>query len=83
MNDDPSALWGSVVTTVGATVALLVAFGVELTDQQVQAVLGVFAAVGPLVTALLIRRTAWRPSSVRRAVAEAAARGEFPPDLGL
>lgn len=83
MTDDPSALWGAVVALVGAVVALLVAFGVELTDQQVQAILGLFAAVGPLVTALLIRRTAWRPSSVRRAVAEAAARGEVPTDLGL
>lgn len=83
MTDDPSALWGSIAATVGALLALFVAFGVDLTEDQITAILGLFSAVGPLVTALLIARRAWKPSSVKRAVAEAAGRGEVPPDLEL
>lgn len=78
MTGDPSALWGSIGAAVGATITLLVAFGIDLTPEQTEALLGFVATVGPLVTALLIRRKAWKPSSVRELVELAVARGEVP-----
>lgn len=67
---DPSGLFGSIGTAVGALLALLVAFGVDLTQEQVTSILGVVAAVGPLVTAWAIRRYAWAPQSVENLRAE-------------
>lgn len=40
---------------VGAVIALLVAFGLKLTGEQTAAVLGVFAVLGPIVTAFATR----------------------------
>lgn len=65
---DPSALFGSIVTAIGAILALLVAFGVDLTETQREAILGTAVALGPLVTALLIRRHAYAPATVERRV---------------
>lgn len=63
-HSDPSGLWGSVVAVAAAILAALVAFGVRLTGEQVEALLGILAAVGPIVTALLIRRSAYAPATV-------------------
>lgn len=61
---DPSAQGGTVGALVAAVIALLVAFGVPISSEQTVAVLGAVAVAGPPLTALLIRRRAWRPSSV-------------------
>lgn len=68
---DPSGYYGSFVTLIGALLALLVAFGVDLTDTQTAAILGVATAAGPLVTAWLIRRRAWAPDTHRGALERA------------
>ncbi len=64
MQTDPSGAVGTISAAVGATLALLVAFGIDLTPTQVEAILGVVATVGPIVVAILIRRHAWAPASV-------------------
>lgn len=69
---DPSGLWGTVVTVLGAALALAVAFGADLTETQREAILGTATALGPLVTALLIRRYAWAPATVDRRLVEQA-----------
>ncbi len=63
MQTDPSGVVGTISAAVGATLALLVAFGVDLTPGQIEAILGVVATVGPIVVAILIRRHAWAPAS--------------------
>lgn len=68
---DPSGLFGLAVTFAGSVLALLVAFGVELTEEQIAAILGVGTAGGPLLTAWLIRRKAWAPETHRREVEKA------------
>lgn len=80
-HDDPSALWGAVMTAAGAFVALLVAFGVPLTETQTEALLAFGMALTPLLTALLIRRRAWKPSSVVEAAHEAARYGGLPEEV--
>lgn len=63
MDTDPSGVVGAVGAFVGAVLALLVAFGIDLTETQVEAVLGVVATGGPIAIALWIRRHAWSPAS--------------------
>jgi len=52
---EPAAIIGLVTAAVTSILALLVAFGVELTQEQQIAILGVIAGVGPLIAAFLIR----------------------------
>lgn len=53
---EPAAVIGLVTTAVASVLAVLVAFGIDLTSEQQVAILGVVAGVGPIVAALLIRR---------------------------
>lgn len=56
---EPLAISGAIAagsTLTGAGIALAVAFGAHLTDDQVKALLGFVAAIGPIVTAV----GAWR-----------------------
>ncbi|UFU03423.1 hypothetical protein LQF12_02095 [Ruania suaedae] len=55
MTREPAAIIGAIGTAVGAILALLVAFGIDVTEEQQTAILGVVAAVGPIVVGLLIR----------------------------
>lgn len=64
MHTDPSGLVGTVAAAAGAILTLLVAFGVDLTEAQITAILAVVTTVGPAVVALAIRRHAWAPVSV-------------------
>ncbi|RCK68254.1 hypothetical protein DT076_16525 [Desertihabitans brevis] len=61
MNREPLFTVGGITAAVAAVLALLVAFGVPLTDDQQKAILGVVAALGPLAVALITRRytAAW------------------------
>lgn len=68
---DPSGFWGSLTAAVGALLALLVSFGVPLTEEQTVAILGFGTALGPIVTQWLIRKDAWSPVSVHDEVQEA------------
>ena len=53
---EPAVVIGTVTAAVAAVLALLIAFGVDLTQDQQVAILGVIAGVGPLVSAVLTRR---------------------------
>ena len=72
-NSDPSGLVGGVGAAVGAVLSVLVAFGIDLTPAQVDAILLVVATFGPLVVAYAIRRWAWAPDSVETRVREVEA----------
>lgn len=68
MATEPARVLGLLSTAVASVLALLVVFGVNLTEGQVAGILGVIAGVGPLVTAFLIRGKVYSPASVRRLV---------------
>jgi hypothetical protein len=76
---DPSGLFGAIGTAVAAVIALLVAFGVALTSEQVAAILGVTAVAGPLWTAWAIRRHASSPQTVERERLDAYGHGRKAP----
>lgn len=64
MNREPSITLGAVATAVASALALLIAFGVDLTKDQQVAILGVIAAVGPLVAGIAIRFKVFAPANV-------------------
>jgi hypothetical protein len=55
MTREPLVTAATITALVTALIGLLVAFGVDLTDDQQTAVLGVVAVVAPLVVALFTR----------------------------
>lgn len=55
MKREPAITVGTISAAVAAILALLVAFGLDVTEEQQTAILGVVAAIGPLVAGLLIR----------------------------
>ncbi len=82
MNEQPAAIVGTITAAVAAVIALVVAFGIDLTPDQQAAILSVAAVAAPLIAALFIRRRVWSPASheaviqqVRRV--EATARQQF------
>ncbi|SCL21527.1 hypothetical protein [Micromonospora inyonensis] len=61
-------LWtvGGITAAVTATLALLVAFGLEVTDEQETAILGVVAVVAPLIVTAVARGRVYAPATVAR-----------------
>ena len=55
IKSEPAVVIGTVTTAVAAILAVLVAFGIDLSQGQQVAILGVIAGVGPLVVAFLTR----------------------------
>lgn len=56
MSTEPAVTVGTISAVVAAGIALLVAFGVPISEGQQVAILGVVAAVGPLIAAIITRR---------------------------
>lgn len=71
MQTEPAAIIGAISTAVASILALLVAFGLDITQEQQVAILAVVAAVGPIVVALLIRPKVVSPATADKAVNEA------------
>jgi hypothetical protein len=53
---EPVLTVASITALVAATITVLAAFGLPLTNDQTQAILGLIAVAGPLVAALIARR---------------------------
>lgn len=66
---EPLLTVGAITAAVVALLALLVAFGVHMSNDQRAAILGVVAAIAPLVTAIIGREHVWSPRSVARLLA--------------
>lgn len=63
---EPVLSVGSITAGVTALIALLVAFGLDLTEAQTTAILGVVAVAAPIVVGVLARRRAYSPATVAR-----------------
>lgn len=55
MKTEPSVLAGTATAVVTAALALLVSFGLGLTDDQQKAILGFVAVVAPIIGAFIVR----------------------------
>ena len=62
--EEPVALLGAIPVVVTAVLGLLLAFGVDLTDEQVGAILGVISALIVAVTAIQ-RNKVWPDAKVQ------------------
>lgn len=56
MKTEPSVLTGTAVAVATAAIALLVSFGLGLTLEQQNAILGFIAVVAPIVGSFIVRR---------------------------
>lgn len=66
MSKEPAITIGTVSAAVAAIIGLAVAFGAPITEDQQIAILGVVAAVGPIVAAVLIRHVVTPVSKIDR-----------------
>jgi len=65
MDREPVLTIAAISAIVTAVIALAVAFGAPLTDDQQKAVLALVAALAPVAAGLWARRHAYSPASVR------------------
>ncbi|MEV6801323.1 hypothetical protein AB0M91_23695 [Micromonospora rifamycinica] len=63
---EPLLTVGSLTALVTAVLALVVAFGLPVSDDQQTAILGVVAVVAPLVVMAVGRSRVWSPATVAR-----------------
>lgn len=63
---NPALTVGGVASAVGAVITLLIAFGVDLTKEQVEAILGVVLVAGPVVLAAITRARVYAPATVAK-----------------
>lgn len=63
---EPLLKVGGLATAATAILVCAVAFGLRLRPDQIAAVLGVIAALAPLVTAAIGRAKVWSPAAVRK-----------------
>ncbi|MFI6762709.1 hypothetical protein ACIBF5_26610 [Micromonospora sp. NPDC050417] len=65
-SEEPALSVGAGSAAVGALLTLLVAFGVDLTEVQIKAILGLVLIGGPVAVAWLIRLRVYAPATVAR-----------------
>lgn len=70
-SESTEPLWtvGSITAGVTAILALLVAFGLELSTEQKTAILGVVAVAAPLIVTMVGRGKVYAPATVARLLA--------------
>ena len=64
MKREPLLTVGGIVALVTATIGLLVAFGVDISQDQQVAILEVVAVAAPVAVALIARHWVWSPEGV-------------------
>lgn len=63
---EPALSVGGAAAAVGAILTVLIAFGIDLTETQVKAILGLVLIGGPFAVAVFIRARAYAPATVAR-----------------
>jgi hypothetical protein len=74
---EPLVTPATVVASCSALVAMLVAFGLPLSDNQTVAILGFVTVAAPLLVAAWARRRVFAPATVRTMVVDAATHGDI------
>jgi hypothetical protein len=63
MESEPAITIAGIVSLIGAVIALLVAFGIDVTETQRDAILAVATIGLPIAAGLLIRRKVFSPAT--------------------
>lgn len=81
MAREPAHVIGVITGLVTAALALIVAFGVDLDPTQQAAILGIAAALAPIIAGIITRNAVFSPQSTQRIANAAAETGvaEVPP----
>lgn len=66
MKTEPAQIIGWITAAAAAAIALLVAFGVELTEDQRTAILSAVAVIAPILAGLAIRFRVYSPATVEK-----------------
>lgn len=66
---EPLVTVGTITAAVTAVLAMLIAFGLPVSDDQQTAILGVVAVAAPLVVAAIARGRVYAPATVSRLLA--------------
>lgn len=66
LKTEPAQIIGYITAAATAIIALLVAYGFNIDQQQQAAILGVVAVVAPIVASLIIRFNVYAPATVER-----------------
>ena len=68
MRSEPAVIVGTITAFVTAAIGLLVAFGLDITDQQQNAILSLVAVIAPVIAGVIIRSKVYAPDTVREIV---------------
>lgn len=63
---NPALSVAGVAAAVGAVLTLIMAFGVDLSEAQVKAILGVVLIAGPVVLGVITRGKVYAPATVAK-----------------
>lgn len=72
---EPAALVATITGAVTAGIALLVAYGFDISNEQQVAILGVVAVLAPVIAGIVTRGKVYSPASAQKAANEAAVTG--------
>ncbi len=75
MATEPATIVGTITAAATAIIALLVAFGLDLSDEQQQAILGVVAVAAPVIAAVVIRGKVVSPKTAQELTNSSAKTG--------
>ena len=68
LTTEPSVIIGGITAFVTAAIGLLVAFGLDITDEQKNAILAMTAVLAPVIASVVIRSKVYAPATVREIV---------------
>lgn len=76
MKEEASISVGSITAAVTAVLALLVAYGFDVSEEQQTAILGVVAVLAPVIVGIVTRSKVYSEATATKAVNKAAATGD-------
>lgn len=66
LQTEPAQIIAYITSAVSAGIALFVAFGPDLTEDQTAAILGAAAVLAPIIAGLITRSRVYSPASVEK-----------------
>lgn len=73
---EPAAMVASITAAVTAVLALLVAYGFDISQEQQVAILGVAAVLAPVIAGIVTRSKVYSPATTQKLANEAAVTGD-------
>lgn len=68
MKSEPSVIVGGITAFVTAAIGLVVAFGLDITEEQKNAILAMTAVLAPVLASVVIRSKVYAPATVQEIV---------------